>query len=291
MIVICVSDCPAKLRGDLSKWLFEINTGVYVGKLSARVRDKLWQRVCDNVKNGRATMVYSADTEQGIRFETHNTTWQPKDFDGITLMQRPLHQETAQPLDRGFSKAARYQKAKKRRHQPAVWDDYVMVDLETTGLDAQKDHILEIGCIHVKDGQPVETYQALILQDKPLPEKIVKLTGITDELVKNDGTALPDALQAVMHVIKGHWAVGYNVRFDCAFLQKACQDTKINYEIRRVKDVTRLAEQKTGRPREKLETLAARLGIETKQTHRALDDCKLTVMVINCLLEDGIQTH
>ena len=42
MIVITLTDCPPKVRGDLSKWLLEISTGVYVGNLSARVRDELW---------------------------------------------------------------------------------------------------------------------------------------------------------------------------------------------------------------------------------------------------------
>ena len=49
MIVITLTDCPPKLRGDLSKWLCEINTGVYVGNLSGRVRDELWERVCSNL--------------------------------------------------------------------------------------------------------------------------------------------------------------------------------------------------------------------------------------------------
>ena len=49
MIVITLSDCPPKVRGDLSKWLIEINTGVYVGQVSARVREELWKRICENL--------------------------------------------------------------------------------------------------------------------------------------------------------------------------------------------------------------------------------------------------
>ena len=44
MIVIMLSDCPPKVRGDLSKWLCEINTGVFVGNVSSRVREEVWQR-------------------------------------------------------------------------------------------------------------------------------------------------------------------------------------------------------------------------------------------------------
>lgn len=73
MIVLSLSNCPPKLRGDLSKWLVEINAGVYVGRVSARVRDELWQRVCENLRDGRATMVFRANTEQGMDFRVHNT--------------------------------------------------------------------------------------------------------------------------------------------------------------------------------------------------------------------------
>ena len=63
MVVLVLTDCPPKVRGDLSKWLFEINTGVYVGNISARVRELLWNRICENIRQGQATMVYSAAGE------------------------------------------------------------------------------------------------------------------------------------------------------------------------------------------------------------------------------------
>lgn len=71
-----MTNCPPKLRGDLSKWLCEINTGVYVGNVSSRVRDALWERVCQNLKNGQATMVLTTAGEQRMDFRTHNTTWE-----------------------------------------------------------------------------------------------------------------------------------------------------------------------------------------------------------------------
>ena len=63
MTVVTVSDCrPA--CGDLTKWLFEINTGVYVGNLPARVREELWKRICDHLGSGYATMVYNTSNER-----------------------------------------------------------------------------------------------------------------------------------------------------------------------------------------------------------------------------------
>lgn len=85
-----MTDCPPRLRGDLSKWLQEVNTGVYVGNVNARVRDAIWERVCENLKNGRATMVFSANNEQRMDFRVHNTSWKPVDYEGIQLIRRPL---------------------------------------------------------------------------------------------------------------------------------------------------------------------------------------------------------
>lgn len=78
-----MTDCPPRLRGDLSKWLQEINTGVYVGNVNSRVRDAIWNRVCENLKTGRATMVFSTNNEQKMDFRVHNTLWTPVDFEGI----------------------------------------------------------------------------------------------------------------------------------------------------------------------------------------------------------------
>lgn len=89
MIVIVVSACPAGLRGHLTRWLLEISAGVFVGKVTTRVRELLWLRTVDMVKTGRAIMVFSADNEQGLDFRTHKHDWIPTEIEGITLMLRP----------------------------------------------------------------------------------------------------------------------------------------------------------------------------------------------------------
>ena len=183
-----MTSCPPRLRGGLSKWLCEINTGVYVGNVSSRVRDAVWDRVCQYLKNGQATMVYTAAGEQKMEFRTHNTSWEVVDYDGIKLMRRPLPQ--AQPqvealeLKPGFSKAAKYQMAQKmaqRAARPPGKQDYTVIDLETTGLHAATDAIVEYGAVRVRDGQPGEEFSALVRLETPLPAEIARLTGITQE--------------------------------------------------------------------------------------------------------------
>ena len=66
MIVLVVSKAPAALRGKATRWLLQLKPGVYVGTLSARVRDRLWESVCASLKGGWAVMLFPAKTEQGF---------------------------------------------------------------------------------------------------------------------------------------------------------------------------------------------------------------------------------
>lgn len=94
MVVLVLSACPAGLRGHLTRWLVEISAGVFVGHVSARVRDLLWVNVCAMTSGGRALMVFSVPGEQRMDFRVHNHHWTPTDFEGLTLMMRP---DTAAP--------------------------------------------------------------------------------------------------------------------------------------------------------------------------------------------------
>lgn len=90
MIVVALSSCSPSLRGDLTKWMIEISTNVYVGRMSARVRDHLWDRIVKSSKTGKAVMVFGKDNEQHFDFRVHNSDWKPIDLDGLVLMLRPL---------------------------------------------------------------------------------------------------------------------------------------------------------------------------------------------------------
>lgn len=89
MITLVLGACPAGLRGDLTKWLLEISPGVFVGEVSARVRDLLWERTVELCKDGRALLILNAPTEQGFSYRTHNHEWEPVDWEGVLLLRRP----------------------------------------------------------------------------------------------------------------------------------------------------------------------------------------------------------
>jgi len=289
MIVVTVTDCPPRLRGDLSKWLLEINTGVYVGQLNPRVREELWKRICKHLPKGRATMVYSANNEQQMSFHVHNTTWQPIDYEGITLMRRPL----AAPLSEGeklpLSKAAisqmdrNKQSAKQRRAKQL---GYVVIDVETTGLDSNTSEILELGAIHVIDHEIADTFSSLVRPERSIPAQITSLTGITQDMVSAQGAALQPLLEQFWAFVGQSPVVGHNLDFDLAFLKKASVRFGISMPNIPIRDTLKLARGKLrDLPDHRLDTLMAHFGIEHTQQHRAIPDCVATFRVYEKLNE------
>lgn len=113
MTVIVVAACPVGLRGHLTRWLLEISAGVFVGRVSARVRELLWERTVDMVKSGRAIMVYAANNEQGLAFKVHQHEWKPVDVEGVTLMLRPNDDEGTD--DHNSSRTHGWSTASRRR--------------------------------------------------------------------------------------------------------------------------------------------------------------------------------
>ena len=95
MVVLVLTACPPGLRGDVSRWLLEIAPGVFVGRLSARVR---------------------ARNEQHLAFKVHQPDWQPVDCEGVELIRRPAGSDDATLLGvptKGWSSASKYRRARK----------------------------------------------------------------------------------------------------------------------------------------------------------------------------------
>ena len=115
MVVLVLTACPAGLRGHLTRWLFEISPGVFVGKVTARVREEMWLRVLELCKDGRALMVHSANNEQGLSFRAHRHDWVPTDLDGLTVMLRPSVDGDAcfGDMRRGWSRASRSRRSRR----------------------------------------------------------------------------------------------------------------------------------------------------------------------------------
>lgn len=90
MVVLIVENAKPSLRGLLSRWMIQPKAGVFVGRLSARVRDKLWDMIVQSGRADGALMIYGAATEQRFRVRAWGETdREPVDFEGLTLIRRP----------------------------------------------------------------------------------------------------------------------------------------------------------------------------------------------------------
>ncbi len=289
MIVITMSCCPQKLRGDLTRWFVEIDTGVYVGNLTARVRDAVWERICANIGSGRATMVYSAHNEQKLEFRIHHAVWEPIDYDGIKLVRRnyPAHDDDEY---RKHSKAAiQHMLHNKKQIAPQSNTDseskYVVIDIETTGLQ-NTDSIIELGAIVIANGEPEKSFSVLVQCEKPVPSAVTELTGITTEQLLSDGIPLKAALSEFLSLIGSLEIVGYNIDFDMKFINQACKENGFSEIRNKGTDVQKLARKRLKQcMRFTLSAVAEYLEIEYEQRHRVLADCTLTYRIFEKLKE------
>lgn len=87
MVVIVVENVPPRLRGRLAVWLLEIRAGVYIGKVSRRIREMIWNTVEQGMDTGNAIMAWSTNTESGYDFFTLGENRRiPAELDGIKLV-------------------------------------------------------------------------------------------------------------------------------------------------------------------------------------------------------------
>ncbi len=88
MVVFILERVTPGLRGELTRWMLEPKAGVFVGRISAMVRDRLWDLACKRMRDGAGMLIYTTDTEQGyaIRY-WGETKRQVIDIEGLTLIK------------------------------------------------------------------------------------------------------------------------------------------------------------------------------------------------------------
>ena len=90
MVVIMMEKVPVSLRGEITRWLLELRPGIFAGNISALVREKLWEHICEKTKGGAATLLHSAANEQGYAIRNHGETARKiKNFEGLQLIVIP----------------------------------------------------------------------------------------------------------------------------------------------------------------------------------------------------------
>jgi CRISPR-associated protein Cas2 len=90
MVVLILERVPVSLRGELSRWMLEPSTGLFVGSVSGMVRDLLWEKACQESRGGGCVLLYDSNREQGFAIRTHGKTSRAvEDFEGLFLIRVP----------------------------------------------------------------------------------------------------------------------------------------------------------------------------------------------------------
>ncbi len=157
-------------------------------------------------------------------------------------------------------------------------DEFVVFDLETTGLNPSKDKITEIGAVKIKEGKVFSKFSAFINPGISIPSFIVKLTGITDEMVM-DAPPIEQVLNDFMEFIQGAVLVAHNANFDVGFIKYNAKlmGDKIRNPYIDTLELCRKMFPELGKY--KLNMVAKHLGIQFENHHRAVDDSMVTAKI------------
>jgi DNA polymerase-3 subunit alpha (Gram-positive type) len=165
--------------------------------------------------------------------------------------------------------------------------EFVVFDLETTGLNPKICNITEIGAVKIKSGKIVDTWSSFVNPEMPIPAKITELTGITDDMVK-DAPVVGEALKGFFEFSKGCILVAHNTSFDCNFIRVLCGRLPLGLEFR-YPYLDTLAVARSLYPNlknHKLDTLTRHLKIVLDNHHRAVDDAMATAKMFLAMAEE-----
>lgn len=152
-------------------------------------------------------------------------------------------------------------------------DDYVVVDIETTGLDPHFDEIIELAAIKYENNQEVSWFQSLVKPENEIDEFITELTGITNEMLTNS-PSISSVLPEFRAFIGSSTIIGHNVNFDINFIYDFSKYQSLPPFTNDFVDTMRLSRRLyKDMPNHKLQSLVTYLGVADTVEHRALADC------------------
>ena len=165
----------------------------------------------------------------------------------------------------------------------SLLDDYVVIDLETTGFDPRFDEIIELGAIRYNKGIETERYSSLVKPEDEIDEYITELTGITNDMLAN-APSINEVLPQYLDFIGESTVVGHNVNFDINFIYDEYKYILGKEFKNDFVDTLRLSRKVfPDLINHKLATLAKEFNIEVSTSHRSLADCEVTAHVYEYL--------
>lgn len=230
--VITVKNVPKSLRGDLTKWMQEIATGVYVGNFNTKVREQLWNRVLDSIDGGEATISYSYRNEIGYSFNTVNAQRKVVELDGIPLVLLANSGDSKLDLKHGHSDAAKRRKSKKFSGNAgnkggeiageSKKDNYIILHIL---LEPDSQKISEISCFKKTELGEERFYVRLsYAYDEYVIDEIICRNDSVDKTVE-----FSVAIKEMIEFMRGFSIVSYGLNEEFEILHKELK--RYGYDI------------------------------------------------------------
>ena len=170
---------------------------------------------------------------------------------------------------------------------------YCVLDLETTGFSPRLEKITEIGVMKYQDGKVVDKFSCFVNPEKSIPPRVVEVTGITDDMVR-DAETIDKVFPKLLDFIKDSVLVAHNAEFDVGFLRHVARELGYEFDFTYLDTLSLAYELFPEYKTYKLGRIAKNLGIKVDVAHRALDDVDTTVKVFKVMLdmlkERGVNT-
>lgn len=156
--------------------------------------------------------------------------------------------------------------------------EFIIFDIETTGLSILNDKITEIGAVLVSNYEIVDRFHTYVNPDRPIPDEITKLTGITDEMVYN-APLINEAVRKFLDFSGDRILVAHNAGFDVGFIRKAADDNKIYFGNSYLDTLALSRYVNPQLKSHKLNVIAAHYGYGKFEHHRATDDAEVLAKI------------
>ena len=172
-------------------------------------------------------------------------------------------------------------------------DEFIIFDLETTGLSPLTCKITEIGAVKVKNGEVLEVFNTFADPEEHIPENITELTGITDEMVAG-APSQKEAVEAFLAFAGDRLLVAHNASFDTSFVRTCCENNKIPFTNSYLDTVAMSRHVNPELSKHKLDSLAEYFGLGDFNHHRASDDAEMLAAIffkmVEKLKQEGIRS-
>ena len=172
----------------------------------------------------------------------------------------------------------------------SINEEIIIFDVETTGLNPESDRLTEIGAVKLRNMQIVDTFQIMVNPERPIPEKIIELTGITDAMVA-DAPSERKALEAFIAFCGNANPVlaAHNARFDTSFINSACRRQHMDFSYVTVDTLVLCQVMLPQLPRHRLNQVAKALKLGKFDHHRADSDAQMLAKIYIRLVSQLVQ--